>query len=777
MIQALRTRATLRANRLTAVYLLGGLAYLFVYFGAGLTAEAQDLLYQLPGGLAPIAVLIGIIRYRPAHVRPWILLAIGLTLSTAGDWVWVVLASIGAEPFPSVADALYLGGLALVAAAIVDLVRGRIPGGDRAGIIDALIVAIGAALVSWTFLMEPLVNDPNAPTLQIATALAYPAIDILLLGVLVRVFLAPGRRGTALNLLLLALASLLLADFPYAVMVLAGTYQTGNLVELGWLSAAILWGAAALHPSMRRVAEPVTVEEARLPTWRLALLAAASLMAPAVLVIVNAEGRPVDIPAVASVCVLLFLLVIARLGGVVSDLRMTLLERRTLETALHHRALHDPLTGLANRTMLQDRLEHALSRRDQEVAVLFLDLDDFKSVNDTLGHHAGDVLLASVADAIRRTIRAGDTVARLGGDEFAVLVDQEATIEGTSELASRILSAISVPVEIAGRARTTNGSIGIAIGPSGEATADELMRRADIAMYVAKSEGKARFTLFDPALHESVVRSMGLQADLERGLAEDEFELYYQPIISLASGELAGVEALLRWHHPSRGLLLADDFIHVAESSGAIVSMGRWVLSQAGERARAWSSSILAGDRFLSVNLSGYELAEPGVAAAVGDLLRRSGLAPSQVLLEISESVRPDSEAVARTMREVRNLGVRLAIDDFGTGFGSVSRLLRHLFDVMKVDGSLVAAMQDDPRAEALVTGVIDLARRLSSTTIAEGVETAEAVTLLRTMGCELAQGYIFAPPMPAAELEASLRVAGDRAGAWATGIRSSRPT
>jgi diguanylate cyclase (GGDEF)-like protein len=755
-----RIRLPHRSHLLTIGYIVGGAAFLAFYF-AILTTSEKDVAYQVPGMIAPLAIGIGIRRYRPAEVRPWVVLAIGLVLSTLGDWTWVVLAWLGQEPFPSVADALYLGGLVLVALAVLDLVRGRIPGGDRAGIIDALIVAIGVALVSWTFLMQPLVEDPMASAPEIATALAYPAIDILLLGVLVRMFLVPARRGLALNLILLALTALLLSDFPYAVMVLEGTYVTGHLVELGWLVAPILWGAAALHPSMRRVAEPVDAGEERLPAWRLALLAAASLMAPAVLVIEGAMGRPPDIPAIAVGCVLLFLLVIARLGGVVRDLRATLHERSTLESALHHRALHDPLTGLANRTLLQDRLQHAVNRRGEEVAVFFLDLDDFKGVNDTLGHHAGDILLTSVADAIRGTVRAGDTVARLGGDEFAVLVDQDATVEGTSELASRILTAIAAPIDVAGRERTTNASIGIAIGSSGDATAESLMRQADIAMYVAKAEGKGRFTVYDPARHESVVKTMGLQADIERGVADGEFELYYQPIIELASGELAGVEALLRWHHPSRGLLAADDFIHVAETSGAIVPIGRWVLASAAERARGWSSTILADDRFLSVNLSGYELADPGVTDAVGDFLRSSGLDPSQVLLEISESVRPDSEAVARTMREVRNLGIRLAIDDFGTGFGSVSRLLRHLFDAMKVDGSLVSAMHDDPRAEALVTGVIDLARRLGSTTIAEGVETAEAVTSLRQMGCELAQGYIFAPPMPAGDLESLLIVDG----------------
>jgi diguanylate cyclase (GGDEF)-like protein len=392
--------------------------------------------------------------------------------------------------------------------------------------------------------------------------------------------------------------------------------------------------------------------------------------------------------------------------------------------------------------------------------VLLLDLDDFKSVNDTFGHHAGDVLLTSVADAIRRSVRSGDTVARLGGDEFAVLVESEATEERATDLAHRLITAIAEPIEVGGRQRSTTASVGIALGASGVTTGETLMREADIAMYLAKGEGKGRATVFDPSRHESVVRSMGLQADMDRSLREREFELHYQPIVSLTTGELAGVEALLRWHHPTRGLLVADEFIHAAESSGAIVPIGEWVLEAAGQQARAWSDSLLADGRFLSVNISGFELAEPGVVENVGSLLRAGRLAPSQLLLEVSESVRPDSDAVIRSLRAIRDLGVRLAIDDFGTGYGSVSRLLRHPFDVLKIDGSLVTAMREDPRGVALVSGVTDLARRLGSATILEGVEHPDVLAPLRAVGCDLAQGYHFAAAMPAAELEAALRVA-----------------
>ena len=323
--------------------------------------------------------------HRPPDARPWLLLAAGLALTTGGDWTWVILDRVyGLEPFPSIADAFYLGGIGLTVAAVIWMVRGRIPDGDRAGLVDALIVAVGVGLVSWTFLMAPIVADPAAAVAEIAFALAYPMLDILLLAVLVRILLAPGARVPSLTLLMGALVALLLADFPYAILALSDGYYTGHIVEAGWLIASVLWAAAALHPSMRELAVPAQIGEVRMSIWRLVLLGAASLMAPAVLVVQWMTGSPIDVLAIAAGSVVLYVLVIGRLGGVVSDLRSTLTQREHLEQELESRALHDPLTGLANRVLFADRLERALAQRGERVAALFLDLDDFKTINDTL---------------------------------------------------------------------------------------------------------------------------------------------------------------------------------------------------------------------------------------------------------------------------------------------------------------------------------------------------------------------------------------------------------
>jgi diguanylate cyclase (GGDEF)-like protein len=768
------------ASNAWRVFMAAGLAMTVGYFLLP-SVLAQDIGYQLPGMLAVGAVLGGVAIHRPADPRPWFVLAGGLALTTAGDWTWVVLDYVyGVEPFPSVADVFYLAGMGLVVAAVLLLVRGRIPGGDRASVVDALIVSVGIGLLSWVFLMAPIVADPTQSALEIGVALAYPMIDILLLGVMVRLVLAPGRRVLALQLVIGALVAFLVADYAYAALILADTYQTGQLVDAGWLLGAVLWGTSALHPSMRHVADPIEAAgEARFSGWRLLLLAGASLMAPAVLLIQWANGQPIDIPVIATGCVVLFLLVIARLGGVVSDLRTTLRQRRALEEELQRRALHDPLTGLANRVLFHDRLEHALARRGGHAAVLFLDLDDFKTVNDTLGHAAGDAVLATVADAIRRSIRPGDTAARLGGDEFAVLLEGESEVYEAGLVAERLLAAVHTPTTVAGQRHSIGTSIGISLGAAGSATAEQLMREADIAMYVAKGKGKGGFTIFEATTHEPVVRGLELRADLEQAISQHQFVLLYEPIVNLATGTVVGIEALVRWRHPTRGLLEPHDFIPLAESTGAIIPLGRWILYQACRQAGPWATQRPDGStRFMSVNLSAVQVADPGFAKTVSAALAATGLVPSQLVLEMTETTRLDHEAAATTLRQLRELGTRLAIDDFGTGYASLSQLNRIPFDILKIDRSFVAALSPGSRAESLITGILDLARRLGVAVVAEGIEDADQLRRLRELGCPMGQGFHFAHPMTASQLKTLLRdglVKPGKAAKTASGARAPR--
>jgi diguanylate cyclase (GGDEF)-like protein len=491
-----------------------------------------------------------------------------------------------------------------------------------------------------------------------------------------------------------------------------------------------------------------------------------------VLVIQWVTGSPIDVPVIAAGCVVLFLLVIYRLGGVVSDLRSTLRQRQRLEKELERRALHDPLTGLANRTLFADRLDRALAQRDQRVATLFLDLDDFKTINDTHGHQAGDELLIAVADALRRSVRPEDTVARLGGDEFAVLIERGASEGSARVVADRLHAALRTPVYVAGRDRSIGASVGISLGMSGATTGETLMREADIAMYVAKGEGKGGSSVFDPRTHASVVRSIGLREDLERAIRHRQFELHYQPIIEVESGDLAGVEALVRWRHPTRGLLAPAEFIPVAESTGSIIELGKWIFQEACRQAVTWSTvdSPLAGGRFMSVNLSTVQLTHPGFVAFVTETLRWSGLVGGQLLVEVTESANPDADVVSATLTQLHALGIRLAIDDFGTGYASMGRLPHTPFEIIKIDRSLVAEVASNPRTESVVTGITDLARRLNAVCIAEGVEQPEQLVRLRQMGCQLAQGFHFSSALPAAGLEALVRDASP--GRWSVATR-----
>jgi diguanylate cyclase (GGDEF)-like protein len=751
----------------------------FGYFALP-TQDLQDYLYQVPGMLAAVAVVAGVYLHRPPDRRPWLVLAAGLALSSAGDWTWVILDRVyGMEPFPSVADVFYLAGMGVAVVALLWLVRGRVPGGDRAGLLDALIVAVGFGMVSWIFLMAPIVADAGQSLAEIGVALAYPMLDILLLAVMVRLLLAPGRHVPSLRFLIGAVVAFLLADFPYAFLALGGTYQTGQLVDGGWLLGAAFWGAAAFHPSMRHVADPVEAGDVRLSAWRLILLAGASLMAPALLVIQGLSGQPIDIPVIATGCIVLFLLVIARLGSVVNDLRATLQQRQVLEAELERRALHDPLTGLANRILFRDRLQHALARRDHGVAVLFLDLDDFKTVNDTAGHGAGDAVLSMVAETLRRTVRPADTVARLGGDEFAVLMDDSPDVYQAGLVAGRLIEALLVPIHVAGLARTVGASIGISLGSGDTSNAADLMRDADIAMYVAKGKGKGRFTVFEAQTHEAVIRGLELRGDLQRAIDEKQFELYYQPVVHLASGAVVGVEALVRWRHPERGLLQPADFIPLAEATGAIVPLGRWILERACRDAARWADEKdgAGADRFMGVNLSALQLVQPGFADLVASLLASSGLAPRRLLLELTETTRLDQEAGAANLAQLEQMGIRLAIDDFGTGWASFSQLRRIPFDIVKIDRTFVEHLSVGSRSESLISGIVDLSRRLGVSVIAEGIEDERQRARLQQLGCAYGQGFHLARPMPVARLRRYLNPTPARARSRVRPTPTSAPT
>jgi diguanylate cyclase (GGDEF)-like protein len=436
------------------------------------------------------------------------------------------------------------------------------------------------------------------------------------------------------------------------------------------------------------------------------------------------------------------------------------LENGQLEARLRHQASHDSLTNLANRTLFLERVERSLQGRPaHSVAVLFIDLDDFKTVNDSLGHAAGDQLLESVAERLRACVRPRDTVARLGGDEFAVLLADADTQESAQRVASRIQEAMRVPFSLGEDEVQVSGSIGIAAALGRDGNAADLLRDADVAMYMAKQRGKGTSAIFEPAMQEAVRRRHDMKADLERALARNELVAHYQPIVDLRTSEIVALEALVRWHHPEKGLLPPGEFIDLAEETGLISLLGRQVLYEACNQVSEWNARRPIGRRLdVSVNISVRQLSEPSFAGTVAWALEQTGLDPTHLILEITESVMlNDSDIVLESLAGLRHMGVRVAIDDFGTGYSSLGTLRHHAIDIIKLAKPFVDDLAHGPGHDDFVDAILHLGMSLERDMIAEGIEEAGQLEKLRGLDCRLGQGYYFSRPLPAGEMDSIL--------------------
>ena len=828
---------------------LGGeIFYLLVVWAA--TATAWWWLRQGAAGLAGV------------------LIAVGLTLSSLGDLLWMVLKWLGHEPDVSVADVPYLAGYVALGLGLTVLARAARQSGRQRidGWIDAAVVFVAALLLMWHLSIAETVADASVSLGTRAVWAMYPALDAALVALVFRL-VGGGRRDGSAVMLAAGAVCWLVSDLGFLVRP-----DASGLLDAGWMLGAVFLAAAVRGIGRTRSTTAATAPRdgiGRLAVSLGALLVPGSLelfndlndrpespralytatFALVVLVfsrtvrLLQAEARARDMvrsqarhsaalaahssdavvvvdrsgrlrsDATRLACLLgsasagdggladlmtstgvrpdearvVFERALAAGGSVVSaelprqvdgqelwlgvrlvdltddpDVRGVVVhatditERKRAEQTLAHQAFHDGLTGLANRALFADRVEQALrhnARRGDTAAVVFIDLDGFKEVNDALGHQAGDVLLQQVAGRLQATVRTGDTLARLGGDEFAILVEQITGADEARAAGDRVLAALGGPVRIGNQVVSVSGSVGVSIS-DGEATRDSLVRDADIAMYAAKSAGRGRVVVFDPSMHAAVVERRELERQLQGALAGDELRLVYQPVVELSGGTVVGFEALIRWQSPSLGQVPPDRFVPVAEDLDLIGEIGAWVLREACATAAAWRRLPGGENLTMAVNVSAVQLTSPDLVMQIAGALAATGLPASALVLEVTETalVR-DPDAAAERLTALRALGVRLALDDFGTGYSSLSYLRQFTVDVLKIDRSFIATIQD-AQLPPIVRGLIDLGRTLDLEIVAEGVELEVQRDQLRAARCDLAQGYLFDAPLEAEAAE-----------------------
>ncbi|HTU80003.1 MAG TPA: EAL domain-containing protein [Solirubrobacteraceae bacterium] len=740
---------------------------------------ADGLVFNLIGGSSVAALILG------AHVNsdrrlPWHLLAVGQGLFVASDVLAYNYQRLfgGALPFPSIADPFHLAFYPFLVAGMLLLIRERGERRDRAALIDALIVTLALATLLWVYLIAPYYDRQSLTQLGRLTSLAYPAMDIVVLGVVARVAAGSHRREPAFAFLLAGAVVLLLSDVLYGwkLMGAGAGAGAGALMHAGWATYYVLLGAAALHPSMRLLSSPGPEADGHLTRARLALLTCASLTAPLLIVVRQALHESLDLYVLVGSSGCMFALVLLRMAGIVRRneelaLQMVALTEQSAQAELEHQAFHDRLTGLPNRALFGNRVGHALAgqRRDRlPVAVLIVDVDDFKHVNDGLGPAAGDRVLQELASRLEDCMRPVDTAARLGGDEFGVLIhDTESELHAV-EIAERVMDALRAPIVLArpgeggreggrdGREVAVASSVGIAFSDgdaTGGAGAEELLRNADVAMHRAKDSGKNHCQVFQPEMHAKALARLELKDDLQRALDAGEFTLRYQPIMDLARGDIAGMEALLRWEHPTRGTVAPLEFVPLLEDTGMIVPVGAHVLGQ----ACAWAAHMQRAcprtpALSMAVNVSASQLQRPELVEEVRAALEDTGVAPGSLTLELTESVMvQDMELSLLRLKALRALGVKLAIDDFGTGYSSLNYVRRLPVDILKIDRSFLA--DPTPEVAELTAAIVGLARIFKLAVVAEGIENHGQLERLRALDCDFGQGFHFAKPLTGEEI------------------------
>ncbi|RZU53599.1 diguanylate cyclase (GGDEF)-like protein [Krasilnikovia cinnamomea] len=712
--------------------------------GALLPPAVRVWVYVALAASLVVAVAVGVRRHRPVWPATWWLMAGAVAMSLLAQVGWALaMGPTGVPRFPSVGDACYLIMLVLTASSIYWWVR---PAERRGGAVDAGIVALGAGAVLWTLVVAPMLFNGRFTGLRLGSYVLYAGLDLLILVLTVRVVVISRVRTPAYRLMVVAAGLLVATDTTNYVLLLAGTSHD-TLTALGWLGVYLLLGGAALHPSMARSTGSMPANPSPASRRRLATYVSLTVGVSALSIVSFAAALPASQSA--------RLIVPGILGAAMSVLLIVRLSQ--LATLLNRRTHLDGLTGLGSRVVLQDRLDEV---SPQHRVLLLVDLDGFRDFNDAFGHQAGDAILVETGARVRAQVPTNATVVRLSADEFAVCAPAADDDRDGSNMAERILAAVHRPYRVRGlAARRFGASIGAVALPAGQPCAPAL-RDADLALRVARTGGGDQVAVFDPAVHAERLANAELVAQMHHAVEAGEFEVHYQPIIDLATGDVAAAEALLRWTRPDGTRIPPDRFIPLAEQGGAITTIGAWVLRQVcTDLRRLWSEHQVA----VTVNVSAHQLRDPLFAAHLLSLLDTSAVPGRALIVEITETVLVTSVADAATvtaqLQQLREHGVRIAIDDFGTGYSSLAYLRELPVDILKMDGSFTAHQIDNggTREIAFIRAILDLSRSLGLVTIAEAVETDTQAHRLRALDCNLAQGYHFAKPGPVADLHTLL--------------------
>ncbi len=679
----------------------------------------------------------------------WASVCVGAGAWTAGQALWSFYELIAdrSTPFPSWADAGYL--LFPVGAAVGLGLLPTIGGGARRRwLLDGGIIVSSLVTVSWATTLGAVAHSASDSHFGFAVSIAYPIGDILVLSMAILAVCRPHAQRRELVLLSLAMTAMAVADSIFAYLNATGKYATGSLSDIGWVAAFLLLAVAGVNAATSTVPVSSPVVDTGRPAASTMLPYLPLLCAAVVLVVRQLQGISVDFVEFFSMSVALAM-VLARQYLTVRENRELLRVVAARESQLHQQAFHDPLTGLANRALFINRAEHALElhRRDlRAVSVLFCDLDDFKTVNDTLGHAAGDEMLTRVAERLRGALRPGDTLARLGGDEFAVLLEDDGE---PAVVGARLVQALYDPFVLRGGVVTVRASVGLTrlLPDEPTPTVDALLAHADVAMYTAKRAGKGQLACYDASMSSANADDLTLRQPLIEAIIDHRIEVAYQPIIDIDTGNVVTLEALARWNHEGTAIP-PDRFIPMAHRAGVIGELTDHMLEQACRQLAVWSAETGDTEFQVAVNIPPSAITDRATPGTITALLHRHRLNPGQLVLEITEEALLADLPVARDVtRQLRDIGVHLSLDDFGTGYSSLLHLKTVHLSSLKIDRSFTSNIDTDPTAEHLLDGILTLARHLGLDVIAEGIERSTQADVLRRLHCRFAQGYWYARP------------------------------